>query len=223
MEDMHSLSDTADDLDVPGEVAPGQIILLNGASSSGRSSIARQLQIDLERPFFHIGVDMIGAMRSETRTNELDPTVLTEVLRRTRAGFHRAVAAMALAGNDIIMDHVLSEPWRLQDCLTVLTGIDVIFVGVHCSIDELQRREQQRGDRPIGTAAKQIERVHAHRIYDLEIDTSTDTIETCSVRIRTFLDQKPTRRAFDRLRTTTEALTCVNNPAEHHHRNLPHT
>ncbi|WP_425303565.1 phosphotransferase-like protein [Nocardia wallacei] len=30
---------------------------------------------------------------------------------------HRAVAAMASAGNDIVMDHVLSEPWRLRDCL----------------------------------------------------------------------------------------------------------
>ncbi|MFE9784229.1 hypothetical protein ACFYO7_02490 [Nocardia salmonicida] len=41
-------------------------------SSSGKSSIARRLLIDLERPFFHMGVDMIGAMRSESRTHELD-------------------------------------------------------------------------------------------------------------------------------------------------------
>jgi chloramphenicol 3-O phosphotransferase len=169
-------------------------------SSSGKSSIARQLLVDLERPFFHMGVDMIGAMRSKARTHDLDATALTEILRRTRAGFHRAVAAMTLAGNDIVMDHVLSEPWRLNDCLTAMTGIDVVFVGVHCSIDELQRREQQRGDRPIGTAAKQIGQVHAHHIYDLEIDTRTDTIETCSARIRAFLDQGPSHRAFDRLR-----------------------
>ncbi len=149
-----------------------------------------------------MGVDMIGAMRSQTRTYELDAIALTDVLRQTRAGFHRAVAAMALAGNNIVMDHVLSEPWRLRDCLTVMTGIDVVFVGVHCSLDELRRREQQRSDRPVGTAASQIEPVHAHSIYDLEVDTSTDTIEACSARIKKFLDQGRLRRAFDQLRTS---------------------
>jgi chloramphenicol 3-O phosphotransferase len=182
------------------DVSPGQIVLLNGVSSSGKSSIARQLLVDLESPFFHISVDMIGAMRSESRTHELDAATLNSVLRRTRAGFHRAVAGMARAGNDIIMDHVLSEPWRLQDCLAVMAGIDVVFVGVRCSLDALQRREQQRGDRPLGTAARQIEQVHGHRIYDLEANTSTNTVKTCSNQIKAFLGRDPSHRAFDQLR-----------------------
>jgi chloramphenicol 3-O phosphotransferase len=66
------------------DVSPGQIVLLNGVSSSGKSSIARQLLIDLDRPFFHIGVDMIDAMRSESRTHELDAATLEGVLRRTQ-------------------------------------------------------------------------------------------------------------------------------------------
>ena len=185
----------------PAGTSPGQIILLNGASSSGKSSIARQLLNDLDRPFFHVSVDMIGAMRSETRTHELDAAALDDLLLRTRAGFHRAVAGMAIAGNDIVMDHVLSESWRLRDCLGVLTGIDVIFVGVHCSLDELQRREQQRGDRPRGTAASQIDRIHAHGIYDLEVDTTSSTPQSCSTLITEFLDrQSADHRAFERLR-----------------------
>lgn len=198
---MHNSSGRLED---SGMIAPGQIILLNGVSSSGKSSIARQLLRDLDRPFFHMGVDMFGAMRSETRTHELEGSALTEVLRRTRAGFHRAVAGMALAGNDIVMDHVLSEPWRLRDCLTVMHGIDVVFIGVHCALDELRRREQQRGDRQPGTAAGQLELVHAHGIYDLEVDTSIETVEACSAQIRAFLHQPPAHRAFDRLRTTSK-------------------
>lgn len=107
---------------------------------------------------------------------------------------------MARAGNDIVTDHVLSEPWRLRDCLAVMAGIDVVFVGVRCSLDALQRREQQRGDRPLGTAARQIEQVHAHRIYDLEVDTSTNTVKTCSNQIKAFLGRGPSHRAFDQLR-----------------------
>lgn len=184
----------------PGETAPGRIVLLNGVSSSGKSSLARRLLTDLDRPYFHMSVDMFGAMRSESRTHELDPRALAEALRRTRAGFHRAVAGMARAGNDIIMDHVLSEPWRLSDCLAVMTGIDVVFVGVHCPPAELRRRERRRPDRPPGTAARQLVSVHTHGIYDLEVDTGTASLEECSAEIKAFLDRPPADRAFDRLR-----------------------
>lgn len=37
----------------------GQIILLNGTSSSGKSSIARQLLLMLDPPHFHVSVDAI--------------------------------------------------------------------------------------------------------------------------------------------------------------------
>lgn len=48
---------------------------------------------------------------------------------------------MALAGNNIVVDHVLSEPWRLLDCLTVFAAFDVVFVGIFCPPGELRRRE----------------------------------------------------------------------------------
>ncbi|MBN3511982.1 AAA family ATPase [Mycolicibacterium septicum] len=103
-----------------GAAAVGQVVLLNGVSSSGKSMLARQLLADFDTPWFHMGVDMFGAMRAEAQTHDLDEASLTEVLRRTRAGFHRAVRGMASAGNNIVMDHVLSEPWRLADLLTVM-------------------------------------------------------------------------------------------------------
>jgi hypothetical protein len=37
--------------------------------------------------------------------------------------FGGVVAGMAQSGNNIVMDHVLSEPWRLVDLLTVIDGI----------------------------------------------------------------------------------------------------
>ncbi|WP_199203462.1 chloramphenicol phosphotransferase CPT family protein [Mycobacterium sp. shizuoka-1] len=182
--------------------APGQVILLNGVTSSGKSTIARQLLADFPSPWFHMSVDMFGAMRSEARTHELDADALSAVLRRTRAGFHRAVAGMAMAGNDIVMDHVLSEPWRLADLLTVTVGIDVVCVGVHCDRGELERREAARGDRVPGSAVDQLARVHAHATYDVEVDTSIESVEECSARIRGYLlrHPPPAVRAFDTLR-----------------------
>ncbi len=179
-------------------MTPGRIIFLNGTSSSGKSSIARELLDILDDGVsFHLAVDGFNAMRSK---RELGAEELDDALRRTRMGFHRSIAAMASVGNDVVVDHVLSERWRLLDCLTVLPPEDVLFVGVHCPLNELTRREQARGDRPAGLAAHQFDLVHAHGDYDLECDTSTETPRECAQHIKHFLPHRPIPTAFTRLR-----------------------
>ena len=180
----------------------GQVIFLNGTSSSGKSSVAGQLLLVLDRPFFHMSVDAVNGMRGRERTLELSPDELAAVLTRTRAGFHRAVAGMAQAGNDLVVDYVLSERWRLLDCLAVLNGLDVVFVGVRCPEQELARREKARSDRQPGQAAAQLRQVHSYGSYDIECDTTTASARDCALTIKQSLDQLPNPRAFDRLRST---------------------
>ncbi|SDM69528.1 chloramphenicol 3-O phosphotransferase [Streptomyces sp. cf386] len=176
----------------------GRIIFLNGTSSSGKSSIARELLDILDDDvYFHLAVDGFNAMRTK---RILAPADLDTALRRTRMGFHRSIAAMAEAGNGVVVDHVLSEPWRLNDCLTVLRPEDVLFVGVRCSLEELTRRERARGDRPPGLAAHQYDLVHQHGDYDFECDTSTASPRECAEAIKAFLPHRPSPTAFTRLR-----------------------
>lgn len=192
----------------------GRIIFLNGTSSSGKSSIARELLDVLDGdPYFHLAVDGISAMRAD---REVAPDALDAVLKRTRMGYHRAVAGMAAAGNDLVVDHVLSEPWRIEDCLTVLAGADVHLVGVHCPLDELERRERERGDRPPGLAAYQYQRVHAHGLYDVEVDTGTATPRECAELIKAHVESAvaggvaPT--AFSRLRARSPGGAAPHRP-----------
>ena len=177
---------------------PGLIIFLNGTSSSGKSSIAKELLQILDEPYFHMPVDAFHAMRTR---REISQEELPAVLRRTWMGYHRAVAGMAAAGNNVVVDHVLSEDWRLADCLELFSAAHVVLVGVRCSLEELERREQARGDRPAGLAAMQFQRVHAHGVYDLECDTTTAGALDCARQIVAFLPQRPTPTAFERLRT----------------------
>jgi chloramphenicol 3-O phosphotransferase len=174
----------------------GQIIFLNGTSSSGKSSIARELLRVLEEPYFHMPVDAFHAMRAR---HEFTPDELSGVLRRTWMGYHRAVAGMAAGGNSVVVDHVLSEPWRLLDCLGLFAPGDVVLVGVRCALPELERRERERGDRPTGLAARQFEQVHSHGLYDIECDTTAGSAVDCARQIRDFLPGRPTPTAFEQL------------------------
>ena len=187
------------------------IVFLNGTSSSGKSTLAAELLQILDGPFFHLAMDAFNAMRAKV---EVPPEDLDDVLRRTRMGFHRAIAGMAAGGNDVVVDHVLSEPWRLADCLDVLADHDVVLIGVHCPLDELERRELARGDRPPGIAAMQYGRVHSHGIYDIEVDTHACGAVQCARQIKAYLKSGSTPTAFDRLREAqagqrSEAATAV--------------
>jgi chloramphenicol 3-O phosphotransferase len=148
------------------------------------------LLLDFESPWFHMGVDMFGAMRAQDQTHRLIQ-MANVVFCAVPVLVFIAIVGTPLAGNDIVMDNVLSEPWRLADLLIVTRGIDVAFVGVHCRAVELQRREAARGDRAVGTEAHQFGQVHAHSVYDIEIDTSADSVAHCTSRIRQYLSQHP--------------------------------
>jgi len=141
-------------------VIPGQIVLLNGASSSGKSTVARELLEVFDDPWFHLPVDAFGAMRAR---KELSAPEVVALLRRTRQGYHRAVAGMARAGNSVVADHVLSEPWRLADILEQWAGLDVTMVAVHCPLPELNRREGARGDREPGHSRESVQRCARRR------------------------------------------------------------
>jgi chloramphenicol 3-O phosphotransferase len=178
--------------------SPGRLILLNGTSSSGKSSIAKELLAMLDGTWFHLGVDQFHHIRA--RRDWTDDTFLP-VFQRTVLGFHRAVAGMASAGNDVVVDHVLGERWRLADCLTIFDGFPVLFVGIRCSLPELERRERERGNRTVGRAAVQFPLVHQHGIYDLEVDSERHTPAECASLIRTRLHDAPPA-AFNQLRST---------------------
>ncbi|SFF60671.1 chloramphenicol 3-O phosphotransferase [Actinacidiphila alni] len=95
-------------------VRHGRIVLLNGTSSSGKSSIARELLTILDGdPWFHLAVDGFGAMRA---TKEVAPEAVDGILNRTRMGFHRAVA-----GNDLVVDRLPAAartPYRRRPQVT---------------------------------------------------------------------------------------------------------
>ncbi|GIF45828.1 chloramphenicol 3-O phosphotransferase [Asanoa ferruginea] len=153
----------------------------------------------LPDPWFLVPVDAIGAMRSTVHTRVLNDAEVSEMLRRTRLGYHRAVAALAATGNDVIMDYPLSEQWRMDDLLDTFTGYDVTLVEVRCAQEELDRRERVRGDRSVGLARSQT-LVYAHGEADIVVDTTNTDANECAAAVVVALREVSSPKAFDRLR-----------------------
>jgi chloramphenicol 3-O phosphotransferase len=171
----------------------GRVIVLNGTSSAGKSTLTRALQARLDGPWLGVGIDTVVFALP---TAYLNPPRWAEVFRYVPAepgshapfrietgelghrlveGMHRMVASLVDADLSVIVDHVLLEPEWLPDLASRLAGHDVLFVGVHCPLDVVVAREAARKDRTLGQAAAQIDIVHRAGGYDLEVDTSLVT------------------------------------------------
>jgi chloramphenicol 3-O phosphotransferase len=169
----------------------GRILVLNGTSSSGKTTLAKRLQaLSRSEAFLHISLD---AFRDMEPPGYWAPEA--ERLRQPRVealcrAINATAATYARAGESVIVDHVLPREawsWAAQDW----AGLPVLFVGVRCSGQELARREHARADRPIGLAASQIGKVHLDRTYDFEIDTTTATADQCAAALYAWLATRP--------------------------------
>jgi chloramphenicol 3-O phosphotransferase len=193
-------------------VTSGRIILLNGTSSSGKSTLVRAIQDRLPEPWIEIGIDrFVFALPKRY----LDQPLWSEVFRYVRpdgradgpftietgplgerlvGGMHRTAAALAEGGLDLIVDHVLLEGRWLDEMAALWAQFRVLFVGVRCPLDVVIERERSRRDRTIGQAEAQFAVVHRRGGYDLEVDTSIlSPEETASVIIETVAGGFPDR------------------------------
>lgn len=179
----------------------GRIILLHGASSSGKSTLARALQQALDGPFWHFSIDHLrdaGVLPlTRIRAGEFEWPALRPAFFE---GFHRCLPALAGAGNDLIVEHVVESRAWLDRLATLLAGFDVFFVGIHCSLPELERRERARGDRRIGEAEADFHSVHGFARYDLELD-GTDGPAANVERLLRAWRARGSPTAFERLAT----------------------
>lgn len=148
----------------------GAIILLNGASSSGKSTLAAALRDALDEPFWHYSIDhlLAGDMLPSARIDSGDFS-WKDMRPSFFAGFHASLPALANAGNNLIVEHIIETQEWMDRLVTLLHGLDVFFVGVHCPLDELERRERSRGDRRIGEARTDFETTHRFCSYDMEV------------------------------------------------------
>ncbi|EON13248.1 chloramphenicol phosphotransferase CPT family protein [Pandoraea sp. SD6-2] len=175
----------------------GTIIVLNGPSSAGKSTLSRYLCENLAEHHLHIELD---AFRNMEPANYWD--VEKQVTQVRAAALCRAINATAatfsMHGQAVIVDHVLSsDAWHYM--LEDLTGLPVLTVGVFCSLEILTERELKRGNRKIGLAKSQFDSIHANRHYDHVVDTSSSSVLDCGQSVLEWLQRRPAPTAFAKM------------------------
>jgi chloramphenicol 3-O phosphotransferase len=194
-------------------VEAGTVVYLNGPSSSGKHGIVAALQEIMDSPWFNIGIDQwfynfpaqyIGSRPRAAEgfpfTSGADGRLIKTGVgpygRRLMRGLYAAVAALAAAGSNVVVDDVMYEEWMAGECARALAGAGAYFVGVRCRREVVEARERARGDRPAGLAACNYDLVHRGAVYDLEVDTSDASAADCAGLIKAHLVAGHPPRAF---------------------------
>src|SRR5215217_7973833 len=150
----------------------GKIIIINGPSSSGKTTLALAAQKQFDIPFLRFSFDLFLDNQVLPLDQIRNGSFSWEAMRSSVFhGIHQCLPALANAGNNLIFDHIIESKSWLEDLLQSVSGLDVFFVGLHCSLPELERREAERGNRRSGEARTDFETVHNITSYDLELNS----------------------------------------------------
>ncbi len=189
-------------------VMNSKIILLNGASSAGKSTLAQALQDQLEQPFLQFSLDffMFNSKVLPKRRDSSGTFSWLEMRPKLFAGYYQCLAALAQAGNNLVIDTIVENQAQLEQLVLHLEPFDVFYVGVHCPLPELERRELQRADRRIGDAKMDFETVHTFSNYDFEVDSSLPADFNAEKIIEAWKTREPNRN-FAKLTRNTSTTT----------------
>jgi chloramphenicol 3-O phosphotransferase len=161
----------------------GKVILLNGVSGAGKTTLARALQDQLSEPYIYLAFDDYHTQMPKWVSED------SEAAMNWVDGFHRSILAFASAGNNVIADHLfLARSW-FDECLRLISKHKVLSVAVWCDIKELEERGSRHGKASLARRqVKELQR-YLNADYDLVINTS-NPVDECIKQIKALIEDK---------------------------------
>ena len=153
------------------------LVVLNGTSSSGKTTVARAFQDAAPSVFLNFSIDSIlstlppSALQRIVAGEPLTDLRLPDLIR----AFYSCVGELLRLGHDLVIDHAVTARYHAELLLAACEGHDTFLVGIECPIALTREREAARGDRRPGLADQQFGSIHSWLEYDLVIDTSTQS------------------------------------------------
>ena len=161
-----------------------QIILLNGPSSSGKSTLAKSLQkllLDKENLQYDI-VSIDDFMKIST-----SETIYEDDVFEISQDMCNEIISLLNKSDGVIVDHVITSKRIFEQFIRSTKTYKTFLVHVTCPLDVLIQREEERGDRCLGSAKNSFDYLYPKNGYDLEVDTYTLSKEECALKIYNYL------------------------------------
>ena len=194
------------------------IILLNGTSSSGKTTVAKILQEKYEGVLLLYGIDTLvqtafpekcdyppydeQAIKATFREVDGHPHATLTVMPYIYPVYRAAVEFcrnLSERGYALIVDEVLFDAGRVTQYFEVLNRENVYFIGIKPERDVVVQREKDRGDRVPGLAAGLYDAVyHPLFSYDLTLNTGVLTPEEAADKILAYIAQNDSPQGFAR-------------------------
>ena len=158
----------------------GQIIFLNGVTSSGKTSIVEAIQNRDDVFFYVVANDLFQEMDGEKYLQENYWKYLSDVIILM---YHTAKLYSDM-GKNVLIDGILVEREEIaphyQQLLTILKDNPLDVVEVYCPLELCRERNIARGDRYETQSEEQAALMAKNISYSLRVDTGRYSPAECA-------------------------------------------
>ncbi|MBQ5340891.1 MAG: AAA family ATPase [Oscillospiraceae bacterium] len=162
-----------------------RIILLNGPSSSGKSTLAGEIRKMIKE---QRGLDYaVISIDDHMRISE-DETIYEDDVWEISGEMCDAVREALRTSDGAIVDHVITSERIYEQFLQLQETAPVLKVRVTCPLSILLVREERRGNRAHGSARDSYDYLYPKEGYDVTVDTSVMSPQDCAASVISSMD-----------------------------------
>ena len=165
----------------------GNIIYLNGVTSTGKTSISYELQRQSEKIIYNMSNDMMAALLNRERFRR-DYWI---TLFNTIYVMYDVAVMLADKGHDVIIDGMVVNPpgisGHYEHMQNVFRDSNLVLVEVFCPLEECRRRNIARGDRREFQSQEQYDTMVLDVVHSLTVNSFENDSATCAAQILEFI------------------------------------
>ncbi len=191
----------------------GTVIVLNGPSGSGKSSIQKEFQqLQLPALWIKTGIDTLfdNAMPDITpenmnywqsknpirwieKTKDLSKNNIVTLFvgkegEKAIYAMNDSIASYAKNGCNVIVDYIAYKQKWFDDLEQKLKQFKTYYVAVQIPLETLEQREANRRTSPVGHARSHYFDVYRNRKYDLTVNSNKNNAKEIALQIKQFIN-----------------------------------
>jgi len=157
----------------------GKLIILNGPSCVGKTTLATTFQNTVSETYFRVSVDDYLSMVPKSKLY-LDNGIN---IRNVIHFMHSSIRLLLEEEINVIVDMIYLQKYGtesvIDECSCFFKNYDVMMIKLKCELKELKRRAEIRGNRDYNDIQRQIAMQFPDTSFDMVLDTFQYNVEEC--------------------------------------------